>query len=469
MKNLSIRTKISLWFTSVLVVIVALTYIVILSVSGSVIQKTIQDNLINTVSDNVDEVEFFSNIGDTEHDNDADVYIEYSDGYLEVDDDYLDLVNGISTALYVDNGVLLYGENPIAKATANYEFSENKIQHVNVNGITYYVFDKKLTQDGLDGLWLRGVVSEEQGSAQLSSTTITSLYLLPLILLFAGIGGYIIAGKTLNPIKKIESAAVQISHGQDLKKRIELSPGTDELHQLAGTFNEMFERLEGAFESEQQFTSDASHELRTPLSVVLAQCEYSLEQARTQEEYEAALRMIQRQSKKMNHLIEDMLRFVRLEQKTDRFPNEMLDYSDLVSSICQDMALLKEHGIILTCDVQKEISILANRELLSRMIINLISNAYRYGRENGFIKVTLTATTSDTILTVCDNGIGISPEHLDKIFNRFYQVDASRTECGTGLGLAMVKEIVKLYGGEIRVESEPDKGSRFEVVIKKST
>lgn len=116
MKNLSIRTKISLWFTSVLVVIVALTYIVILSVSGSVIQKTIQDNLINTVSDNVDEVEFFSNIGDTEHDNDADVYIEYSDGYLEVDDDYLDLVNGISTALYVDNGVLLYGENPIAKA-----------------------------------------------------------------------------------------------------------------------------------------------------------------------------------------------------------------------------------------------------------------------------------------------------------------------------------------------------------------
>lgn len=468
MKHLSIRLKITLWFAAILTFMVVLTFAVIFSVGGSVMQKVIQDNLINIIENNVDEVEFFPSMNKVENDNDADHYIEYHGGYLEVDDDYLDLVNGVSTSLYLENGMLIYGHNPIAKDTAGHAFSDGQMQMVPVNGVTYYLYDKMLTQEGLDGLWLRGVVSEEQGTAQLSSIVRLSLYGLPLLLTFAVLGGYLIAGQTLKPIRDIEEAAVHIGRGQDLKKRIELSPGTDELHQLANTFNEMFTRLDASFESERQFTSDVSHELRTPVSVILAQCEYSLEQVRTPKEYEAALQLIQRQSGKMSRLIEDMLHFVRLEQKSDHFHMEELDFSALVSSVCNDMALLKEHGIQLTSEIEERTKVVGSREQLSRLLSNLVSNAYRYGRENGTIRVTLKSEGSNAVLSVSDNGIGIAPEQQEKIFHRFYQVDASRTGTGTGLGLSMVQEIARLHGGAVSVESTLGRGSCFTFKMKKT-
>lgn len=442
-------------------------YVVVFSVSGSVMQKTIQHNLINVIENNVDEIEFFSDMSHVENDNDADHYIKYHSGYLEVDDDYLDLVNGIYTSLYHENGTLLYGDNPIAMDTAGYAFSDRQVQKVSVKGIVYYIYDRMLMQEGLKGLWLRGIVSEEQGATQLSSIVRLSLYGLPLLLALAVFGGYFIAGRMLKPIRDIEDAAVHIGRGQDLKKRIELSPGTDELHHLAKTFNEMFERLEKSFESEQQFTSDVSHELRTPMSVIVAQCEYSLEQVRTPKEYEAALQIIQRQSSKMSRLIGDMLRFVRLERKSDSFKMEKLNLSMLVSSVCEDMTLLKEQGMILTSEVEEQIYIVGNYELLSRLLSNLICNAYRYGRENGTILVTLKSDDNYAVLSVCDNGIGIAPEQQEKIFNRFYQVDASRTGKGTGLGLSMVQEIARFHGGTISVESELGKGSIFTLTLKK--
>lgn len=466
MKNLSIRLKITLWFSAILIVIVVLSFAVILSVSGSVLQKTVRDSLIDTVENNVDEVEFFVDLANVENDNDSDHYIAYNGGYLEVDDDYLDLVNGVSTALCRENGELLYGENPIAKHTADYAFGDGVTQKVSVAGVTYYIHDRMLTQDGLEGLWLRGTVSEEQGSSQLSSIANMSFYLLPGLLVLAVFGGYLIAGRTLRPIREIEEAAAQISRDKDLKKRIELSPGKDELHQLAGTFNEMFEKLDETIESERQFTSDVSHELRTPVSVIMAQCEYSLEEERTPEEYEAALRIIKRQSGKMSRLIGDMLDFIRLERKTDSYTRETVDFSELVTSVSEDMALLRERDISLSFEAEPGICVNGNRILLARLLTNLIGNAYRYGRENGNIKVSLKADGEDALLSVSDDGIGIAAEQQERIFNRFYQVESSRGGSGMGLGLAMVREIAHFHGGEIGVKSELGKGSDFTLSIK---
>lgn len=461
MRNLSIRFKITLWFSVALVLIVALSFGIILSVSGTVLQKTIRDSLIDTIENNVDEVEFFKDMHPTENDNDADHYIAFNNGFLEVDDDYLDMVNGVSTALYLKDGDLLYGENPIAKNTEALPFGDGEIQKVTVSGVTYYVYDRALTLEGLQGLWLRGTVSEAQGAAQLSSIAKISFYVLPGLLAFAVLGGYLIAGKTLKPIRKIEEAADEISKSKNLKKRIELAPGTDELHHLAGTFNEMFERLDEAFESERQFTSDVSHELRTPVSVILAQCEYSLESARTPEEYEAALRIIQKQGGKMNRTIGTMLDFIRLEQKNDSYSKETVDFSALVQSVCADMSLLQDKNIQLTFAVAPAVSVFGNPELLTRLLTNLIGNAYRYGRENGHIQVTLAREGQTGVLSVQDDGIGIAPEQQEKIFGRFYQVESSRSGNGTGLGLAMVQEIAHFHQGNIQVKSELGKGSAF--------
>lgn len=461
MKNLSIRLKITLWFAVALFVIVAITYVVILTVSNQVIQKTIRDTLLHTVEDNVDEVEFYTDISQVDIANSVDHFIMYNSGYLEVDDDFLDEVNDVYTALYLSDGTLMYGENPLAVALADLEFSDSEIRERTVNGELYYILDRHLTQKGLEDLWLRGVVSEHQGEVQMHEISTLSLIILPIILIAAVLGGYFIAKRMLMPIKQITNAAENISRGGDLKKRIELDRGKDELHRLADSFNNMIARLDESFEAERQFTSDVSHELRTPMSVIMAQCEYTLDEERTPQEYERALRLIRRQGRKMTKLINDMLDFVRLERRGTNYQIEKLNLSALVNSVCEDMSLIRERGISLEHEVEDEIWVDGNPALLSRLLSNLISNAYRYGKDDGHIKARLKKSQDEVTLSVSDDGIGISREDKEKIFRRFYQADSSRTGSGTGLGLSMVKEIASFHGGSMSVESEPGKGSEF--------
>ncbi len=468
MKHLSIRTKITLWFTAALIIVVSLTYVVILSVSNQVYQKIIRDNLIETVENNIDEVEYFSNIEKENLQDDVDHFISYGTGFLEIDDDFLNAVNEVYTALYDSSLTMLYGENPIAKDTSSISLKDSIIQTRTVGGITYYIFDRALSEAGLEGLWLRGVVAETQGKERMSSISRLSLILLPMLVLLAIIGGYLIAGRTLKPIKQISEAASQIGKGDDLKRRISIGEGRDELHQLADNFNEMFARLEASFEKEQQFTSDASHELRTPMSVILAQCEFSLERERTPEEYVTALSVIQRQARRMSGLINDMLDFTRLRMKTDRYPLEHYDLSESVASLCADMALIREKNIELSYDqIEKGIIYRGNKALLTRALTNLISNAYRYGKQNGHIQVSLHQINETVIIVVADDGVGIAEEEQDKIFRRFYQGDNSRSAVGTGLGLSMAEEIVRFHGGKIELQSKKDLGSTFKIILPK--
>lgn len=465
MKVLSIRAKITLWFAVALIIVVSITYLLILSVSNQVLQKTIKDNLIETVENNIDEVEYFSSIEEANLTNDVDHFISYGNGFLEIDDDFLDAVNQVYTALYDSSLSLYYGENPIAKGTSFLGLKNSIIQTLSVSGITYYIFDRALTQEGLEGLWLRGVVSETQGKEDMSSISRLSLILLPALVLFAIIGGYLIAARTLKPIKKISEAASQIGKGDDLKKRITIGEGRDELHQLADSFNEMFTRLERSFENEQQFTSDASHELRTPMSVIVAQCEYILERERTAEEYEDALSVIQRQARRMSGLINDMLDFTRLQMKTDRYPFESFDLSESVSSLCADMALIRENNIELSSDIEKGIIYIGNNELLIRALTNLISNAYRYGKEKGHILVSLKRTEETIIISVEDDGMGIDDDEQEKVFRRFYQGDNSRGGAGSGLGLSMAEEITRFHKGNISLKSKKNQGSTFMIIL----
>ncbi len=461
MKSLPIRIKITMWFTAAILVVIFFTYFIVFHVHHQIIQKTIRDNLIETVEHNVDEVEYYTNIEQPVASNETDYIRIYQNGYLEIDDDFLDQVNEVYTTLYNADMDFIYGENPIPGQSVEVDFADAKVQQVRVNGVLYYIFDRKLTAEGLKGLWLRGIVSEHQGADHMSDVIRLSLFFLPILAVFSAAGGYLLTKKMLSPIQAISGSASQIGSGNDLGRRIDLGPGEDELHQLAETFNEMFRRLEQSFEAERQFTSDVSHELRTPVSVILAQCEFSLEEQRSSEEYELALQTIKRQGRKMSRMICDMLDFTRLEMRTDSYVCEQVDMTELVESVCSDMALIQENGITLRCETENGICLHGNRELMTRLLTNLIGNAYRYGKENGHILVCLKRNGKEIELSVTDNGIGISKEDQTKIFRRFYQADSSRSGNGVGLGLSMVEQITKFHGGSIRLESEPGKGSVF--------
>ena len=465
MKRFTIKQKIIIWFSVTLLVIITLITGLTFSIANLVLDENIKERLMSVVSTNVEEIEF-SVIYDREEIEQGDQFLEYKDGWLEIDDDFCDFFEGICTALYDENNNLLYGEAPI-KLTAAEPLGYTSMGSLKLAGEKFYIYDKPLTGD-FEGLWLRGVVSHNETLNVLYNVLRFSFWLLPLLGILSLLGGYVITRRAFLPVQQIVDTAEEIGRSGDLSKRLDIGSGKDEIHMLADTFNRMFGRLEKAFETERQFTSDASHELRTPVAVIMAQSEYALELADTEEEYRESLEVIQRQSKRMNEIINQLLFFTRLDQGSEPVRKEICDIASLLEDIAFEQSMIASKGITLKTDIQPEINAEIDRNLFSRMVTNLISNAYKYGKENGTINLTLKREDSSAVLSVKDDGIGISRENLEKIWDRFYQVDPSRTQDtsgGLGLGLSMVKQISGLLGGTITVDSAPDEGTEFTFTI----
>ncbi len=460
---MTVRTKITLWLSALIILITAVMFSVILLISRSALYTDVKQTLTDIVSGNTQEIEFHETLDDSEMET-GDQFIEYNGGYLEIDDDFLNESMGVKSALYDSEGNLLYGENFISAEVG----TDETIQKVPYGKENYYVINIALNGDGLDGLVLQGTINEDADRTVLTTIATLSLLILPLLALVAIIGCYFLAGRFLRPIRDITRSAEEISDGNDLSKRIELGKSKDELYVLGDTFNKMFERLERSFEEEKQFTSDISHELRTPVATIMAQSELTLEKERTTWEYIKSLTVIKRQSARMKSIVEEMLRFSRLE-RLQCIPDEsVVDLSTLLNDIVNERKLTAVRGIKLDSDIEDNIKISGSSDMLEAMVNNLISNAYRYGKDDGSIFVSLKKDGKKIVLSVKDDGIGIEKDLQDKIFNRFYRADDSRSygdsKYGLGLGLPMASQIAMLHGGKITLESEVGKGSIFSFV-----
>ena len=460
LKPVTIRAKITLWFSALIAFICITMFALLFIISTSVLHTDVKESLVNLVKANSQEIEYFTDEEYNEQEY-GDQFVIYNGGYLEIDDDFLDENDGIYTALFDSKGNLLYGQL-IKDAPLIYN---GEVESYKSDGEKYYVYCVQLEGDGLDGLMLQGVVNENANQTAL--TRISNLYLLvlPFLALLTIIGGYLLAKKFLHPINDMIDAAEKINDGDDLSSRIQLGEGQDELHRLADTFNKMFSRLENSFEDEKQFTSDISHELRTPVTTILAQSELALEEPCNEEEYRQAFGVVRRQSLRMKSIIDEMLSFSRLERAQQLPHKENLNFSELVENLSQEQSIRCEKGISLDYNVEKNIFVNGNYNLLSSLVENLITNAYRYGKENGHISVELINNENNIRLSVSDDGIGIAPEMQDKIFNRFYRGDSSRTSSdsnfGLGLGLPMARRIAQLHNGSLTLEKSDSNGSVF--------
>ncbi|MFR5874984.1 MAG: ATP-binding protein [Eubacterium sp.] len=467
MRNLSIRAKITLWFSVLIILITAMMFTLMLIISTSVLKTDVKDTLRSVVEINSQEIEYIDDLTNQEMEI-GDQYIEYNNGYLEIDDDFLNESNGVYTALYDSNGNLLYGQNLI-----NAELkSKNEIKKLTHNKEKYFTLNKALSGNKLDGLILQGVINENANKTLLTGIVNLSLFILPILALMAIIIGYFLAGRFLSPIRKITSSAESITDGNDLSMRIEVDENKDELNKLAETFNRMFSRLEHSFEEEKQFTSDISHELRTPVTTILAQCELTLEKERSTQEYRKSLEVINRQGMRMKYIVEEMLHFSRLE-RLDKIPDATeVNLSALFRDIAEEQKARNIRSIKINDNIEDNIIITGNSDMLAGLINNLISNAYRYGKDNGNIMLSLEQNDSEIVLSVQDDGIGINDDEKAKIFNRFYQANKSRTsnntELGVGLGLSIVSAVAKLHGGYMEVESKVNEGSTFIFKIPKN-
>lgn len=440
-KRLSIKTRVTLWYTTLLAVLVGLVAAAVLVMSDSMEEmqaKKILENAVNHAADLL-------------------VYDGTDVTFLEPVDTY---EGGIYLLFYDEKYQFLDGSWP-RKFPNGIDAANRAFQAVRQGNTTYYVYDHLLEFES-GGVWIRGIYEAIGTQFILDSVVRVILIVLPTLVVLAALGGWLITRNAFRVVDELRQQADSISGGQDLSRRIPVNGERDELYHLAGTLNRMFDRLEDSFQAEQQFISDVSHELRTPTAVILAECQYAL--GAEQAEQTAALEVIQRQGKRMSRMTEEMLTLSRMEQGQTQLAREETDLTELVEVICEDQQELLPEHLALRWELEP-VTAEVHQDMMIRLVINLLNNAVRYAKSE--ILVTLTCHHDTVTLTVADDGVGIEPEHQKRIFQRFYQVDGARARKsgGLGLGLAMCDQIIRQHGGRISVESTPGEGSRFFVTF----
>jgi two-component system OmpR family sensor kinase len=289
-----------------------------------------------------------------------------------------------------------------------------------------------------------------------------------LVLLACAAGSYWLASRSFAPIKRLAETARQIKAG-DLHQRVPVPPVRDEVQYLAVTLNEMLDSLDQSFSRQRRFVADASHELRTPVAVIRNKAEVALLRSRSPDAYCTALQSIHAETERLSHLINDLLALARGDEGQARFECEAVRLDALVEAVAANaQGLAEEHGIHLVVHPLQPVQLLGDEARLIQVIMNLLDNAIRYTNPGGQVQIRLSATQGTAHLAVQDSGIGIAPEHLPHLFERFYRADPSRRRdfgSGTGLGLAIVEWIVRMHGGSVRVESQVRQGSCFMVAL----
>ena len=215
-----------------------------------------------------------------------------------------------------------------------------------------------------------------------------------------------------------------------------------------------------------EFVANVSHELRTPTTVILSQCEYALAHTEPNKETREALETIQGQAQKMAALISQLLTLARVDKSHKKLALETVDLSELAEMVAEQQAeCAEEKHISVQTDIEPGIVLLGDETMLMRLLINLTENGIKYGREGGWLKVSLRREGETVRGSVADNGVGIAPEHLEQVWKRFWQADPARSAQGAGLGLSMVKWIAEAHGGTVNVRSALGEGSEFTFLL----
>lgn len=291
---------------------------------------------------------------------------------------------------------------------------------------------------------------------------------IPPVLLLASAAGYWMSRRALAPVDAITEAA-RSTTAQDLSRRLELPGAVDELQRLTATFNEMLARLQASFTQIARFTADASHELRTPVALVRSTAELTLRHPRDAQEYRDALTEILNEAERMSGLIGNLLTLARVDAGSETLSFEDVDVGSLLreaSSRCEPLAHAKQIRVERTIG-DEAILVRGDPRALERLFVILVDNAIRYTPDGGRVRVGVRAVDDAAVVTVADTGIGIPPDAMSLIFERFYRVDPARSRDagGAGLGLSIGRWIADAHGASIHVESTPGEGSIFEVRI----
>ncbi|MFL0198502.1 ATP-binding protein [Clostridium sp. WILCCON 0269] len=309
-------------------------------------------------------------------------------------------------------------------------------------------------------------MTNEDGFMNLLFTFLTIVNLIEIVLVVFVV--YLTSKRILKPIDKITNTAKSISV-RDLNERIEVKVADDELGRLAITFNEMIERLKISFDKQKQFVSDASHELRTPIGVIQGYVNLIDRWGKYDEGIlNESIQAMKIETTNMIELIESLLFLARGDDEKSRLQRERFNLKGLAKEVINDSRLVDQYHD-LGFDIDDKIFINADRKMIKQALRSLVDNSIKYTPENGKIEILAENIDRDIKIIVRDTGIGIPQDEIEKIFDRFYRVDKTRSKDagGSGLGLSIVNWIVSVHDGKIFAESETGKGTKMIMLLPK--
>ncbi len=446
MKKLSVKLRITLWYAVILSVISIGLLLAMTNINRSLLTAESKHRVEQTVTDIARMIS-----------------MERKPSHQMPKFEFFE--RGVHIALFDHHGKMIGGFMPYEFAD-DIVFKPDEMLENTYNNENFLVYAKKTRSHEGTEISVVGVLSITEKRNILNNIHKVLAGFIFIIILIIAVGGYFIICRALRPIDKITKTAKSISNSNNLSQRIMLGKGNDEMYRLADAFDTMLDKIETSFKKEKQFTSDASHELRTPVAVIHSECEYVLECATSFADAKESVLSIKRQSDKMSKLISELLTISRMDRENLKINFEEVDVSELLNFVCDEQEELHDGTIRLHRNILPNIMAKSDQMLLARMFVNLISNAYTYGKENGNVWVSLQKDNNNMILSVKDDGIGIAKEDLPKIWERFYRVDKSRAKSeNMGLGLSIVKWIAEHHSGAISIASELGSGTEITVKI----
>jgi len=455
----SVRTRLTLWYASVLALSLIAFALVIYYAAGKIFHER-QDESLRSTAQTVASA-YVEEFGEAHSLAKAGQIvlseITFPNRYVQLND---------NEGKPIASSANLAGSTVAIPSSVFADAREKSFSYATVNGLRVAVIPLSSDQTPGYAAVAEPLSAIEDGLREVRRDLFAGV---PLVLFLASVGGYFLARKSLAPIASMNSQTQQIS-AQNLSARLDVTESRDELGRLGTTINDLLARLENSFKEQQRFIADASHELRTPLAVLRGETEVALGKVRTVEEYQQSLSLIQDEAERLSRIVEDL--FILAREPVDTravLHKERVSLNDAVKDCARAAQVLAiRKGVRLSLENDSP-SILVNgdEELIKRMILNLLDNAVKYTPAGGEVSLELSQENGNAEIVVRDTGIGIPDSAQPRVFDRFFRVDKARARTigGAGLGLSIAQWIAEVHSGSIALTSTPNHGSTFTVVL----
>ena len=460
MFELSLKNRIAFYYIVSTAMLIFVVFIIIYSIVSYTVYKNVDDNINFEVEEYLDKIHFDKN--QTKF-IDKNEWIKQEHNEISVNPVFLVLSDKdghvIEKSENLRNERLLFTKNNQTRVVYDFLLGGKLVREVQVPLINNYQVRG----------YLLVAVSLEEATKILINLEKILVVVFPIVLILLFFVVRFITGRSIKPILNIIETADKISQ-ENLNDRIDLPSNKDELQLLSQTINDLLDRIQNAVELEKQLTSDASHELRTPLAVIKGTLEVLIRKPRKQSEYLEKIVFCIKEVDRLNNLVSELLLLARFENQKQNIKHNAISLNAIFLDVLSRYSdKIKMKGITIKHQFSHDFTINSDNYLISIVLGNLISNALKYSKDNGEVIIALSENSSDVIVSIIDNGIGISKENISKIYDPFFRAATTNHSGikGTGLGLSIVRRICLLLDIDIKISSDENRGTKVILSISK--